>query len=586
MELMATRCEKSEGELTDSEEEKIFKPPSPKKVKNAPSNTERNRKKKQRRMRKKKDQTKPANVVDVTIASVLSSQYLDSNQVTILSKLANLHHLTCSTTTNSPPSPSSSSSSEVVNPPQSTISILKTARLQGVLFHLMLGVPNLREEVSGVEELRSYRVAMIWLSMVSAKLFHSSPDLFTGLKSLTPCLQFHLEHPGSTRFAKLGLESFLSMDHASKKVRRRGGDESLTRTECLLNIDDMNRNDFPLPLHLQKTSSHNVDGFLELCNEWPTTDSTANDLPMFAIDCEMVETKDGFELASVSIIDETMKCLYDTVVKPDNPVLDYKTRFSGITEEILRNVSTTLDDVHRDLTSLLPPHCILIGHSLENDLLALKMIHPFVIDTSCLFPYSVNYTHKPKLQFLAKKFLGVDIQVSDDGHSSLQDASACMEIVLKKLRCGDKMSLVCKGKSILTEIASQNVTVATVDRPGIVNLFGHKTNKYRLTRDEDIVDGAGEIIAGHKLTFLQLHSYEDYIKGCSGRSEDKTERVLRQLDAETMDIVNSCTSGTLVMIICGSSDIRMVKDLQRDMKQLMEVVSVARTGLAIAYIVR
>lgn len=47
--------------------------------------------------------------------------------------------------------------------------------------------------------------------------------------------------------------------------------------------------------------------------------------------------------------------------------------FSGITKKILNPVTTKLKDVQRQLKMLLPPDAVLVGHSLDLDLRALKV---------------------------------------------------------------------------------------------------------------------------------------------------------------------------------------------------------------------
>lgn len=48
-------------------------------------------------------------------------------------------------------------------------------------------------------------------------------------------------------------------------------------------------------------------------------------------------------------------------------------RFSGVTEEDLENTSITLRDVQAVLLNMFSADTILIGHSLESDLFALKV---------------------------------------------------------------------------------------------------------------------------------------------------------------------------------------------------------------------
>lgn len=73
------------------------------------------------------------------------------------------------------------------------------------------------------------------------------------------------------------------------------------------------------------------------------------------------------------MLDESGKTIYDTLVMPDNPIVDYLTQYSGMTAERLEGVMTTLKDVQAELKKLVSYDNILVGHSLENDMKVLKV---------------------------------------------------------------------------------------------------------------------------------------------------------------------------------------------------------------------
>uniref|UniRef100_A0A8C0VY37 Exonuclease domain-containing protein n=1 Tax=Castor canadensis TaxID=51338 RepID=A0A8C0VY37_CASCN len=183
--------------------------------------------------------------------------------------------------------------------------------------------------------------------------------------------------------------------------------------------------------HVQDGRKENLEGFVRTFEKEHSEEAHAG---IFALDCEMSYTTYGLELTRVTVVDTEMQVVYDTFVKPDNEIVDYNTRFSGVTEADLTDTSITLRDVQAVLLSMFSADTILIGHSLESDLLALKVIHSTVVDTSVLFPHRLGLPYKRSLRNLMADYLRQIIQDNVDGHSSSEDASACMHLVIWKIR--------------------------------------------------------------------------------------------------------------------------------------------------------
>lgn len=92
-----------------------------------------------------------------------------------------------------------------------------------------------------------------------------------------------------------------------------------------------------------------------------------------------------------------------------------KCRYSGITEKLLENETRTLRDIQAVLLSMFHSKTILIGHSLDSDMKALKLIHDVYVDTSILYPHKMGPPKKRALKTLCIENLKRIIQ--EDGSS-------------------------------------------------------------------------------------------------------------------------------------------------------------------------
>ncbi|GFR25370.1 RNA exonuclease 5 [Trichonephila clavata] len=252
----------------------------------------------------------------------------------------------------------------------------------------------------------------------------ASPNIHfaTELSTLHLVTDFHIQNKNtySTIFSK----------GAGVKIETSVADKFLSKLNLLLSPVQMLKEHFPMPDCNFKGSK---------CDNYVFTKESyspvSKDSPVFALDCEMCTTTENSELTRISVVNENCDVIYHTLVKPDNKIIDYLTRFSGVTEKMLRDVTVKLRDVQQQLQKILPPDAILIGHSLNCDLHALKMMHPYVIDTSIIFnECGMSRGNKRALKTLAFDYLDKTIQNKNEGHEPTEDAVTAMQLVKLKLR--------------------------------------------------------------------------------------------------------------------------------------------------------
>ncbi|KAL8927205.1 MAG: hypothetical protein Q9172_001465 [Xanthocarpia lactea] len=186
--------------------------------------------------------------------------------------------------------------------------------------------------------------------------------------------------------------------------------------------------------------------------------SNRNDIPgAVCFDCEMGYSTLGMELIRLTATAwPDGREVLDILVRPLGEVLDLNSRFSGVwpedyadavpydkgSQQAAADGTPRLQIVDSPLKArellfeLLGLETPLIGHALENDLNAARILHPTIIDTALLFPHHRGLPLRFGLKMLMKKHLGRDIQMGGSrGHDSKEDARAAGDLV--RFRIGE-----------------------------------------------------------------------------------------------------------------------------------------------------
>jgi len=199
--------------------------------------------------------------------------------------------------------------------------------------------------------------------------------------------------------------------------------------QLILTDRELEANLYPLP--------HNIvePGFIEI-PRYKESSNSDGVYHILGVDCEMCRTTSGIELTRVVVVNVDLEVVYDSYVRPVAKITDYLTRYSGIAASDLDGVSVRLEDVQRDLLKFITPKTILVGHSLENDLKALKLSHFRVVDTALLYPHTRGETFKNSLKYLAENWLNESIQNDAEriGHDPTQDACTALKLALLKFK--------------------------------------------------------------------------------------------------------------------------------------------------------
>lgn len=211
--------------------------------------------------------------------------------------------------------------------------------------------------------------------------------------------------------------------------------------------------------HVFKISDPKRLGLIMPFEETPGNSQASDPKRAVAFDCEMGYTTMGLELIRLTATSwPTGEELLDVLVRPLGEVLDLNSRFSGVFPQDYKdaipcdpngaadkdvpdaNGKTRLRLVDSPfaartlLFSLITPSTPLIGHALDNDLNATRIIHPSIVDSVLLYPHPRGLPLRFGLKVLMKKHLDRDIQTGGaQGHDSKEDARAAGDLVRLKV---------------------------------------------------------------------------------------------------------------------------------------------------------
>ncbi|KAF6063021.1 Exonuclease family protein [Candida albicans] len=330
--------------------------------------------------------------------------------------------------------------------------------------------------------------------------------------------------PGSKDSIFSSLQTLLNVPltkNEKNSLLRKSKATKITIKDLLLTEQQLKTYNYPTTL-VDSTWKATKDLYNTDSNNNEKSDSETRKSRIYALDCEFCKAGAKQVLTRISLLDFEAKVVMDELVKPKEEITDYVTKYSGITEELLRDVTTTIEDIQNLFVNTVSQQDILIGHSLESDLNVMKIKHDNIVDTSIIYEHNRGPPSKPSLKSLAEKHLNRQIQAGEGqglGHSSIEDAKACLDLVKLKIIEGKLFGVNVDGnntfKSLLVSYGQTREYDINPDEK-------YDLTKINVTNDDEAVENFVKEIHSKNFAVINLRDSEfnnkwntppDYYKG-------------------------------------------------------------------------
>ncbi|SMN22402.1 similar to Saccharomyces cerevisiae YGR276C RNH70 3'-5' exoribonuclease [Maudiozyma saulgeensis] len=415
---------------------------------------------------------------------------------------------------------------------------------------------------------------------------------------LENCISVPITAPGSRLSLFSSYNSFINVGLTKNEKQLKKTELSNKKViidDLIMRLDQLIENGYPIHPYTEGVTDEDRCKDIELNNTKESDSMWYNTISfdhagshIFGLDCEMCLAGKDFVLTRVSILDFQNNVIYDELVKPDVEITDYLTKYSGITKEKLDPVTTTLKDVQHKITKLISSQDILIGHSLQSDLLALKLRHPRIVDTAVIYDHKAGPPFKPALKYLASEYLNISIQNNaEDGHDSIEDARTCIELTKLKIMNGLWFGISINTEDLFVRLSEKSNKKSLILNDYVSKNFNSKDNIYvggskvsslskkiRCVNDTEIYDNIQLHIDDYDICVGRLRELE-FNRGYSQRrsraetvNTKSSDEIIKLCNESINKIYEKLPLGSVMFLVSGCGDTKDFNNIMQEMNAL------------------